>query len=242
MDIQNLLSGFLGNVNASGANTSGSLGKAAQSLTSGGMPGGLLGGAAAGGLVATLISSKKARKFGGKALTYGGLAVLGGLAYKAWSDHKAGAPKSAPDLQADPVPQAPAGGAFDPTAITDQSGQNFQLTLIQAIISAALADGHVDQNEHQVIRTQIEAAGLASDEKAFLFDKLSQPSDPIGIAGLTKTEEQAAEVYLASLLVLDRAVPQDQRYMERLGDALRLPADLRERLEMHAEQALKASA
>ena len=83
MDIQRLLNGFLGSVDGSS-----SIGEAAQKLKTGGVPGGLLGGAAAGGLIATLVSSKKARKFGGKALTYGGLAVLGGLAYKAWNDHR----------------------------------------------------------------------------------------------------------------------------------------------------------
>lgn len=236
MDIQRLLNGFLGS-----ADGSSSIGKAAQSLTTGGVPGGLLGGAAAGGLIATLVSSKKARKFGGKALTYGGLAVLGGLAYKAWNDHKANAPQNS--TQADdpqPVAPAPAGSRFDPAVLTDQSGRDFRLTLIKAMISAALADGHVDQQEHRMIREQVDAAGLDADEKTFLFEQLSQPSDPIAIASLTTGDEQAAEVYLASLLVLDDAVSEDQRYLERLGDALRLPTDLRQRLETHARQALQA--
>ncbi len=234
VDIQRLLTGYLGNVDASGT-----VAKAAQGLSGSGLPGGLLGGAAAGGLIATMISSKKARKFGGKALTYGGLAVLGGLAYKAWSDHKANAPKSTAPVDPQTVPPAPTGGAFDPVAIRDQRGDDFRLALIKAMISASLADGHVDQREHQVIRQQIDAAGLAPDEKAFLFDQLSKPSDPIAIADLTSGEEQAAEVYLASLVVLDSSIPEDQRYLERLGDALRLSADLRDRLESHAQQALQ---
>ena len=91
-----------------------------------------------------------------------------------------------------------------------------------------------------MIREQVDAAGLDADEKTFLFEQLSQPSDPIAIASLTTGDEQAAEVYLASLLVLDDAVSEDQRYLERLGDALRLPTDLRQRLETHARQALQA--
>jgi uncharacterized membrane protein YebE (DUF533 family) len=234
VDIQKLVGGFLGNLDSGGA-----IGKAAGSLKSNGLPGGLVGGAAAGGLVAALVSSKKVRKVGGKVLTYGGLAVLGGLAYKAWSDHKAG--KAMTPAPADPqqVPAAPEGSRFDPAAITDQSGNDFRLTLLRAMISAALADGHVDQKEHQVIREQINAAGLDADEKSFLFDELSKPADPIAIASLTAGEEQAAEVYLASLVVLDDTVPEDNRYRERLGDALRLPADLRQRLELHAREALQ---
>ncbi|MGB1027315.1 MAG: DUF533 domain-containing protein, partial [Rhodospirillaceae bacterium] len=157
MDIQSLITGFLGSGGCNAASKAanalgggglggGALGDAAKSLGSG-LPGGLAGGAAAGALVATLVSSKKARKFGGKALTYGGLAVLGGLAYKAYRDHKSGAPQpSAPapgqgPMELAQIPHAPAGSSFDPSASTDQSGANFQLTLIQAIISAAMADG-----------------------------------------------------------------------------------------------------
>ena len=235
VDIQRLLNSFLGS-----ADGSSSIGKAAQSLKTGGVPGGLLGGAAAGGLIATLVSSKKARKFGGKALTYGGLAVLGGLAYKAWNDHKANAPQNSTQVDPQAVAPAPAGSRFDPAVLTDQSGRDFRLTLIKAMISAALADGHVDQREHRMIREQVDGAGLDADEKTFLFEQLSQPSDPVAIASLTTGEEQAAEVYLASLLVVDDDVSEDRRYLERLGDALRLPTDLRQRLDTHARQALQA--
>ena len=185
MDIQRLLNGFLGSVDGSG-----SIGEAAQKLKTGGVPGGLLGGAAAGGLIATLVSSKKARKFGGKALTYGGLAVLGGLAYKAWNDHKANAPQGSSQVGPEAVAPAPAGSRFDPAALTDQSGRDFRLTLIKEMISGALADGHVDQQEHQMIREQVDQAGLDADEKTFLFDQLSKPSDPIAIANLTSARSK----------------------------------------------------
>ncbi|NBN65390.1 tellurite resistance TerB family protein [Pannonibacter tanglangensis] len=48
------------------------------------------GGLAAGGLAGLILGSKKGRKLGGKALTYGGLALVAGLAYKAYRDYKAG--------------------------------------------------------------------------------------------------------------------------------------------------------
>src|SRR5450830_494063 len=58
-------------------------------LGSGGL-GSLLGGAGGGALAAgamgLLLGNKKARKFGGKALTYGGLAALGVIAYKAYGN------------------------------------------------------------------------------------------------------------------------------------------------------------
>ncbi len=255
MDIKRLLEGFLGQSGSSatggtqlpgGAQIKDMIGRGLSGLPSGtgsgvgGMPGGLAGGAAAGGLIALLMGSKKARKMGGKALTYGGLAVVGGLAYKAWSDYKAnqqggsqgtlqqGNPVSVPQL-----PAPPAGGAFDLASQRDAEGEDMRLTLVRAMISAANADGHIDQNEHAQIQQQIQTMELAADEKAFLFDQLNAPSDPIAIARLSGGEEQSAEIYLASALALDVDTPEEQRYLERLADALRLPVALRAELDSH---------
>jgi uncharacterized membrane protein YebE (DUF533 family) len=228
MDVQRLLDGFLGN--GSGSKSTSGLGGLADK-----MPGGMMGGAAAGGLVAALLSSKKARKLGGKAITYGGLAVLGGLAYKAWSDHRA----NRPEAPATTPPSAPpADSGFDPARLRDTRGEDFRLTLVRAMVSAALADGHIDAKEQGLIDQQIGSADLAEDERRFISDQLDRPADPIAIASLCADEPQATEVYLASLVVLDPEVPGDARYKQRLGDALRLPDDLRRRLEREVEAAL----
>jgi len=49
-------------------------------------------GALAGGLAGTLLTSKHARKLGGSALQIGAVALLGGLAYKAYSNYRDGKP------------------------------------------------------------------------------------------------------------------------------------------------------
>lgn len=228
MDVQRLLDGFLGN--GSGSKSTSGLGGLADK-----MPGGLMGGAAAGGLVAALLSSKKARKLGGKAITYGGLAVLGGLAYKAWSDHRANRPEAPATT---PPAAPPADSGFDPARLRDTRGEDFRLTLVRAMVSASLADGHIDAKEQALIDQQIGSADLAEDERRFISDQLDRPADPIAIASLCADEPQATEVYLASLVVLDPEVPGDARYKQRLGDALRLPDDLRRRLEREVEAAL----
>ena len=84
MSIQNLLNQFIGPSNTAQLSNftapgfSGRLSKYTNNL-----PGGLMGGAAAGGIMALLVSNKSARKFAGTAASYGGAAILGGLAYKA---------------------------------------------------------------------------------------------------------------------------------------------------------------
>ncbi len=112
-----------------------------------------------------------------------------------------------------------------------------RLTLVRAMISAAKADGHVDQSENALIQQQIQTMELAADEKAFLFDQLNAPSDPIAIARLAGGEEQSAEIYLASALALDVDTPEEQRYLERLADALHLPAALRVELDRNVAAA-----
>ena len=51
-----------------------------------GLLGSIGGGALGGGIISLLMSSKKARKVGGNVITYGGLAALGVVAYKAYSN------------------------------------------------------------------------------------------------------------------------------------------------------------
>ena len=72
----------------------------------GGVGGGMLGGAA----ISLLLGNKKARKMTGKVVTYGGLAALGVVAYKAynnWQQQQTGTSNAQPELRTvDRVPPA----------------------------------------------------------------------------------------------------------------------------------------
>lgn len=239
MDINKLLEGFLGSgaagIPSSGRKVGQNIGDALKSF-----PGGLAGGAAAGGLVALLLGSKEARKLGGKALTYGGMALVGSLAYKAWRNYKANQSGAPTGLQALSPP--PADSGFDPACARDAEGNDMRLALVQAMISAAKADGHIDTGEDARIREQIDASTFGAEEKGFLFDLLGRASDPIAIARLARDEPQAAELYLVSALAIDIDTPEEHRYMERLGDALRLPVPLVVQLREHAAAAKQSAA
>src|SRR5690606_1919758 len=108
---------------------------------SGGM-GGLAGGAAAGSLAAILLGSKGGRKLARNAVTMGGMAVLGGIAYKAYSDWQASKGMQstvppAPQGMKDVTP-APEGTPFLPAPETERNALG--LALITAMIAAAKAD------------------------------------------------------------------------------------------------------
>lgn len=234
MDINRLIDGFLGQ--GAGQNLGQAIGGATGQATtmvksaSQSMPGGMVGGAAAGGVVAMLLGTKKGRKMGKKAAKYGGMAALGGLAYLAYKNYQSGKQATPAAPMDSPPPPAPADSGFDPALIQDNRGQDMRLALVQAMISAAKADGHIDTDENQAIMDNINKLDFGQAEKGFLFEQLGAPSDPIAIASLAKDEAQGSELYLASLLAIDVDTPEEARYMERLGDALRLPEGLRQQL------------
>ncbi len=231
MDINNILNNIMGSTGAG-------IDKVVSSAKSSQIPSGLVGGVAAGGLAALLLSNKKARKMGTKALKYGGMAAVGGLAYKAWRDHKAAQAGETP-LPAKTAPKPPSGSIFDlaqpsPAA----SGEDVRLVIIRAMISAAKTDGHIDDDERARIEGKIHALNLSQDEQTFLVDQLNAPSDPITIARLARNEEQSAEIYIASAMAVDSDTAEEKRYLDRLADALHLPSDLRSRLDAEASRSI----
>lgn len=223
------LSGLAGMIPGLGQNLPGALGGLAQNI-----PGGLAGGAAAGGILALLLSNRSARNMLGNVATVGGIAAVGYLAWQAYSRWRASQQGQAP---AAALPPPPAGSAFALDGAQGADGADLRLAVLRAMIAAAKADGHVDAAENARIRAEIARQNLGAEEKAFLFDQLDRPADPSAIASLAASQEQAAELYLASCLAIDPDTREERQYLDRLGEALRLPADLRATLEQHAAMA-----
>ncbi len=237
MDISNLFNQFMGSGNAGAADSNpaqgagSALGKLASNI-----PGGLVGGAAAGGVMALLVGNKKARKFAGKAATYGGAAVVGGLAYRAlqnWQQNKAqGAAPGAGQV----TPSAP-----EPQALPAHSA-NFDLALIKAMIAAAKSDGHINDIEQQRIFNAIEQMDLSTEMKALVFDLLRQPISVAEIAQGIDSLEEKSEIYLASCLAIDPDHPSELAHLEQLAQALNLPGELAQQLQLQAREAVQQAA
>jgi uncharacterized membrane protein YebE (DUF533 family) len=197
------------------------------------------GGLALGGLAGLMLGSKSGRKIGKKAVTYGGLALVAGLAYKAYQGHKANqtnAPR--PHYPADePVPlEAPRGTAFDPR---EQPGGENQaaVALLTAMISAAKADGHVDRDEQDRIFAKIDEAGLDNEAKAFLMDELRAPLDLDKVVASATCQESAAEIYAASRLAIDPDHPAEKAYLQMLSARLGLEDGLVDEIELAVREA-----
>jgi uncharacterized membrane protein YebE (DUF533 family) len=96
------------------------------------------------------------------------------------------------------------------------------LSVIRAMIGAARADGAVDAAETSRVLGHLEQAGLAASEKSFLLQEFANPQDVTVIAQGAKTPEEAAQIYLAALLVCDSQCAGEQDYLKRLAVALAL--------------------
>lgn len=197
-------------------------------------------GAATGGLLGLMVGSKKTRKVAKTAATYGGMALVGGLAYKAWQNHKAGqqaapaaaAPAHAPQAPpAAPValpPPPPANTGFVPP--TPQGEDTLARALLRAMVSAAKADGHIDAAEQSRIFERMDALQLSNDDKVFVMDELRAPLDVEAVAKGASTQEEAAEIYAASLLAIDPDGPAERGYLGMLAARLNLEPGLVEHL------------
>lgn len=231
IDAKSLLDQFLGS--GEGGNLRQKLGGLGQS---GGLSG-AAGGAAAGGLLALLLSSKKARKFGGKALTYGGAAAVGALAYRAWQNYQAGKQAGAPDTTTEPLPP-PSDSRFLPEAAPAADGLPFEMALVRTMIAAAKADGHVDAEEQRRLFEQVDRQGFDNETKAWMFDELRREHNVASLARAAQGQEQAAELYLAARLAIEPDDPREEAFLRELSARLDLPGELVEHLD--AEVAAQA--
>ncbi|MCA1928971.1 tellurite resistance TerB family protein [Rheinheimera sp.] len=185
------------------------------------------GGALSGGTLAMLLGSKKGRRLGGKVMTYGGLAALGLLAYKAYDNWQQRNKGSVDQHEPQTVERLPAPEA-----------ERHSHAILKALIGAAKSDGHIDQQERDLIDREI--AKLTSDFslRRWFEQELAKPLDPADIASSATTEEMAAEMYLASLLVINEQNYMEGAYLQELARQLKLPVDLKAELDFQAKQAL----
>jgi uncharacterized membrane protein YebE (DUF533 family) len=210
------------------------LGAGAKPGSTGSLGGaGLAGSALAGGLAGLVTGTKTGRKIGKKALTYGGTALLGGLAYKAWRDWQQGKQVSSIADSAEGIPEAPTDSAFVPAA-GDESRLNRALLL--AMIGAAKADGQIDDLEQRRVLQHLDHQGVDEADRAFVTERLRLPLDLEAIVAEASCPETAAEIYAASLIAIDPAGAAEQGYLAMLAARLELPPQLVAHL--HANVAL----
>jgi uncharacterized membrane protein YebE (DUF533 family) len=186
---------------------------------------------ATGALVAVLLGTGAGRAVTGSALKVGGLAAVAGLAYKAYQNYKNGdAAAEAPSNKDPELLPPPEGTEFHPSQ-APQGETEFALTLVRAMISAARADGHIDDDERKKIGDKVGLAGIGEEAGAFLMQELERPLDLDELVAAAKTEAQKVELYTASRLAIEADSRAERGYLDLLAGRLGVPDALVDHVE-----------
>ncbi|MFW3570179.1 tellurite resistance TerB family protein [Kosakonia cowanii] len=216
MNWLNQLQSLLGQ--KSGASTSSS--SEGQGLNKLLVPGAL--GGLAGLLVANKSSRKLLAKYGTGALLVGG-AVAGTVLWNKYKDRIRDTHQDEPQF----------GQQQSPLDVRTER-------LILALVFAAKSDGHIDEQEQAAIELQLREAGIETQGRELVAKALEQPLDPARLAQGVKNEEEALELYFLSCAVIDIDHFMERSYLNALGDALKVPQDVREGIEQDLQQQKRA--
>ena len=184
---------------------------------------------AAGALVAVLLGTGTGRKVSGSALKLGGLAAIGGLAYKAYQNYQNGQQPAEAAREPELLPP-PADTAFHP-AQAPQGETEFTLALVRAMIAAAKADGHIDEGERRKIGDRLHLSGIGADAEKFMIEELERPLDLDALVALAQTDAQKVELYTASRLAIEPDSRAERGYLDLLAGRLQLPDALVDHVE-----------
>ena len=180
--------------------------------------------AVAGGLAALLLGTSTGRSVTAGAVKLGGLAGLGGIAYKAFSNWQQNKPlmEGVPGLEHLTAP-APTGSGFH---ADDHSHDTAQL-IVGAMVATASADGTIDPAQRATLLAQMQRAGLGSEERAFLDEAIAHPMSPAEIArSIAGNSQLASQVVAAASLVADPANAKEEEFLSSLSTELGMSGDL----------------
>ena len=192
----------------------GGLASMAQSVLGGGRSGGS--GMAVGGLGALAGALLGGGGGAAKGAIGGGvMALLGSLAVSAIK--KMNRPVDINDTNAMPL------GLREPQDDNEEKAlQNNAKLVLRAMISAAKADGQIDQAEMRRITEKLQEAGADQEARNFVLEEMGKPLDLDGIIREVPNQEVGAQVYAASLLSIEVDTAAEQDYLRRLAEGLQL--------------------
>lgn len=176
------------------------------------------------GVAGILLGSRRGRGIATNVAGLGGLALVSGLAYKAFQNHQAGRPLIDAGGTATPPKALPAPSptSFDPNTATEDD----TLLYVRAMVAAASCDGHMDEGERTRIMGGLAQAGIDAETTRWLERELASPADIDELADPVTTPEKGAQVYAAARVAIEPDTIQEREFLRRLATALDLDAAL----------------
>jgi uncharacterized membrane protein YebE (DUF533 family) len=186
-----------------------------------------------GGALGLMVGSKRGRKMGGTALKYGALAGVGVLAWKAYQSYQdgnqganQGTAASQPQQQGQPIEQ-----------LQGQQQEQRGLEILQAMIMAARADGHIDSNERALLTQEIEKLGPDDELNAWIQKQFDAPLDAEALARSADSPQASRGIYVVSAVMIDDQNPMERAWLEQLANALKLEPALTRELQQQIQAA-----
>ena len=182
---------------------------------------------ALGGLAGLLVANKSSRKllakYGTGALLAGGGAIAGTVLWNKYKDRVRTAHRDEPQY----------GEHTSPLDLRTER-------LILALVFAAKSDGHIDDKVRSAIEQHLREAGVEEKGRALVAQAIEQPLDPQRLAQSVKNEEEALELYFLRCAAIDIDHFMERSYLNALGDALKIPQDVREGIEQDIREQKQA--
>jgi uncharacterized membrane protein YebE (DUF533 family) len=212
------------------------------------------------GLAGLLFKGRKKGKLTGNLVKLGGLAVIGGLAYRAYQNQqspKSAAPERAAgqtdsntpaansSLPGTPAASAPhKGDAVAPSALSVPETSRFHpvsqteddaLLFLRTMVAAAAADGTIDAAERSRIAKGLTEAGIDPDASRWLETEMASPADVEELAANVNDPDRAAQVYAAARIAIDPDTMQEREFLNQLAGALDLDPSVRGQIDAAAD-------
>lgn len=194
------------------------------------------------GLAGLMLTKGRKSGLAGNLAKLGGLAVIGGLAYKAYQSQakttqaqsrssmpealpaSSPAPEAQPDAAAFELPET---SRFHPVSQTEDDA----LLFLRTMVAAAAADGRIDETERARIIKGLAEAGIDPQASRWLEDEMASPADVEEIAAGVNDLEKAAQVYAAARIAIDPDTMQEREFLNQLALALDLDPAMRRQID-----------
>lgn len=163
---------------------------------------------------------------GNAAAGAGSLAVLGGLAAQAMEIAKkamgGGIAQAADAPRMDDLTAVIAGMRAPQSPQEQQQLADMAMLTLKAMISAAKADGQVDEREKSRLLGKLQEGGIGAEEQRFVSEEMQRPIDLDGLVRSVPNAQAGAQIYTASLLAIEVDTDPERRYMADLAAKLGL--------------------
>lgn len=186
-------------------------------------------GAALGGLGALVLGTQTGRSVAVNAAKLGALALIGGLAYKAYQNYSQGQ-TPAPSAPVSPE-AAPSGSGFEESAVSDTAA----IAYLRAMIAAAAADGRLDPTEQQKITANLTEAGLDAQAEEFIAREINSPASISELAAGVSSESEAIQLYTAARLAIEVDTHAEQAFLAQLASQTGIDPQLARHIDATAQ-------